>query len=111
MGRRGPQKGEGGRPKGGKKFGGRKKGTPNKITLDIINALEEAGLSPIRLIEKNIAKLTPNQRTQVALELAQYAFPRRKPVDSLGDAHEKVKAHVTYVTEWGNNTEPTDEDA
>lgn len=102
-----------GRKPGGTKTpgSGRKKGTPNKITLDLITALEENNLAPVARIKRVWAKLKPGHQAEIALRLMEYVYPKRKAVDSLGHSHEDVKLHVTYETEWGNKAEPSDADA
>ena len=75
--------GKRGRPTGQPKTGGRKKGTPNKATLTVAEKLESLGCDPIEgmariaMDEKN----SPETRGRYFSELAQYVYPKRKPVD------------------------------
>jgi hypothetical protein len=75
--------GKGGRPLGLPKTGGRKKGTPNKATLTVTERLEALGCDPIEgmariaMDENN----SPETRGRYYSELAQYLYPKRKPVD------------------------------
>lgn len=75
--------GKGGRPLGQPKTGGRKKGTPNKGTLTVAEKLLALGCDPIEgmariaMDERN----SPETRGRYFSELAQYVYPKRKPVD------------------------------
>jgi hypothetical protein len=75
--------GKGGRPPGQPKTGGRKKGTPNKATLTVAEKLDAFRCDPIEgmvriaMDQKNSAEL----RGRMFSELAQYVYPKRKPVD------------------------------
>lgn len=92
--------------KPGERRGGRKKGTPNKITLNIIKALEDVELDPITLLKKSVSRLTANQKAQVALELAQYVFPKRKAVDAAGDATDEM--NLTVKVKWADETDASE---
>ena len=79
------------------KTGGRKSGTPNKKTIAVQEQMERLGFDPIEsmieicnqaMTEKNYALAG-----QMAKELAQYVYPKRKAVE-----------HVTDPTEWPKMT-------
>ena len=79
------------------KTGGRSKGTPNKKTQIIQQQMEDLGFDPIEsMIE--ISKLAMANKDyslagQIAKELAQYVYPKRKAVE-----------HITDPTEWPKMT-------
>lgn len=69
------------RPAGLPKTGGRKKGTPNKKTLALQDALTAAGLDvPIQITEL-LPQLEPTKRVDVLLELMAYLYPKRKAIE------------------------------
>ncbi len=79
------------------KTGGRKSGTPNKKTIAVQEQMEQLGFDPIEsmieicnqaMTEKNYALAG-----QMAKELAQYVYPKRKAVE-----------HITDPTEWPKMT-------
>jgi hypothetical protein len=76
--------GHGGRPLGLPKTGGRQKGTPNRVTLALVEELDAIGCDP--LIE--LAKIAMNEKNPIEIrvrcfsEIAPYVYPRRKPVDA-----------------------------
>lgn len=84
--------GKGGRPAGLPKTGGRKKGTPNKATLTVAEQLEKLGCDPIEgmariaMDENN----SPELRGRYYSELAQYLYPKRKPVDTSVDQSSSI---------------------
>jgi hypothetical protein len=75
--------GQGGRPPGLPKTGGRQRGTPNKATLTIAEKLEALGCDPIEGMARIAMdkKISPETRGRYYSELAQYLYPKRKPVD------------------------------
>jgi hypothetical protein len=89
--------GKGGRPLGVPKTGGRKKGTPNKATLTVAEKLEALGCDPIEgmariaMDEKN----SPETRGRYYSELAQYLYPKRKPVDLSSDQSAVINVNTT----------------
>jgi hypothetical protein len=89
--------GKGGRPLGVPKTGGRKKGTPNKATLTVAEKLEALGCDPIEgmariaMDEKN----SPETRGRYYSELAQYLYPKRKPVDLSSDQSPVINVNTT----------------
>jgi hypothetical protein len=75
--------GKGGRPLGLPKTGGRARGTPNRATRTVAEKLEALGCDPIEgmariaMDENNSAET----RGRYYSELAQYVFPKRKPIE------------------------------
>ena len=80
-------KSNGGRPAGLPKTGGRTKGTPNRCTVALKEKLDAIGCDP--MIE--LARIGMNEKNPTALrvqcfsEIAQYVYPKRKPVDYSND--------------------------
>lgn len=70
------------RPQGTPKTGGRKKGTPNKNTLGLIEALDANGLSIIDHLTKILPKLKPDKQADVCLALMGFIYPKRKQVET-----------------------------
>lgn len=76
-----------GKPKGLPKSGGRKKGTPNKVTADFKNRLEELGFDPIQgaidLFEDR--DTPPDIKFRCIYFLAEFSFYKPKnPLDVAG---------------------------
>jgi len=76
---------------GGKKpeGSGRKKGTPDKIRSEVKDKIEASGYDPIRaMIEIGEEAMTAKDYTlagNMAKELAQYIYPKRKSVEHTTD--------------------------
>lgn len=88
--------------KPGERRGGRKKGTPNKITLDLIQTLQAKGFDPAAELVKTHAEAMKLYRKKMkddrgwgagpALDIAQrcasdlmeYVYPKRKSVELTG---------------------------
>ena len=79
------------------KTGGRSKGTPNKKTQLVQQQMEDLGFDPIEsMIEICNQAMTDKNYAlagQIAKELAQYVYPKRKAVE-----------HITDPTEWPKMT-------
>jgi hypothetical protein len=71
-----------------KKTGGRTKGTPNKLTKDVIDRLKELKCDPIEGMAKIAAQAMTEGELMLAgqmyKELAQYVAPKRKAVEHTG---------------------------
>jgi hypothetical protein len=71
------------------KTGGRKRGTPNKKTVAVQEQMEQLGFDPIESMIKicNQAMTDKNYSLagQMAKELAQYVYPKRKAVEHFTD--------------------------
>lgn len=72
--------------KGSPKTGGRKKGTPNRLTQDVIARLQDLDFSPIdELVGMYREPSTPpNEKIAIARDIAQYVYPKRKAVEHSG---------------------------
>jgi len=69
------------RPAGLPKTGGRQKGTPNRKTLDLSEAISASGLSlPDRLMEL-LPSLEPEREAQVILKLMEFIYPKKRAVE------------------------------
>jgi len=70
----------------GKKTGGRTKGTPNRVTRQAAEILQELNCDPIKgmaLIATN-KKHAPELRGRMYAELAGYVHPKRKAIEVTG---------------------------
>ena len=71
------------------KTGGRTKGTPNKKTLLVQQQMEDLGFDPIEsMIEINrlaMANKDYSLAGQMAKELAQYVYPKRKSIEQTSE--------------------------
>jgi hypothetical protein len=58
---------------------------PHKLTLNAIEALEQAGLHPVIELARTLAEIEdPGQRASVLLSLMEYIYPKRKAVEHSG---------------------------
>jgi actin-like ATPase involved in cell morphogenesis len=60
----------------GKKYGGRKKGTPNKSTKEIKEALQAVINSEIETLPELFKELTPQQRVEAITRFIAYVVPK-----------------------------------
>jgi len=87
------------RPKGLPKSGGRIRGTPNKKTGEIAKKLRKLGCDPI----EGLAKIAldpeskPELKVRCLAELAQYLYPKRKPVDPVTPEGSEFKLTVEHI--------------
>jgi hypothetical protein len=71
----------------GERRGGRQKGTPNKVTQEIVEKLRALGCDPL----EGMARIAmdpeskPELRLKAYVELAQYVAPKRKALEMTGD--------------------------
>ena len=95
------------------KTGGRKRGTPNKLTQEVIDRLVKLKCDPI----EGMAKIAmdeanpPELRGRMFAELAQYTAPKRKAIEHSGNmapayvARMPAKAETTEA--WQQQYAPT----
>lgn len=77
--------GKGGRPKGGKKFGGRKKGTPNKVSGDVREALKLLAECHVRELATWMKQIRdPARRIQLFIDLLEYTVPKLGRMEHTG---------------------------
>lgn len=70
-----------GRRKGQRKTGGRAKGTPNRNSLRVLDALDRASFPLVEMLLVDIAMLEPAQRIAEYKWLMQFCYPRLKEID------------------------------
>ncbi len=69
-------------PKGHARYGGRQKGTPNKVTKDLIDIVHEClGMSLPEKIFELFPGLQKSQKAQVLMQMMDYIYPKRKAID------------------------------
>nr|BAH89625.1 hypothetical protein [uncultured bacterium]BAH90129.1 hypothetical protein [uncultured bacterium] len=71
----------------GRKTGGRQKGTPNKRTEALAEALEEHGCDPVAALVRIAQDAeTPRElRARILSDLLPYLYPRRKAIELEGN--------------------------
>lgn len=69
------------RPPGLPKTGGRKKGTPNRRSRIVIEALTNLGCDPIEELVKVLPSLEPEPKARVLLSLMAFVYPKKSPTD------------------------------
>jgi hypothetical protein len=96
--------GKGGRPIGTPKTGGRQKGTPNRMTLHVADILIRLNCDPI----EGLARIAMDEdnpvdvRARCYIELAQYLYPKRKPVDVARDERTPINVNVNLDNSDGS---------
>ena len=82
--------------KDGTKTGGRKKGTPNKITLNFIDNLND--YDPLKSLLKIVQDdNTPlDTRIKINLDLLPYIYPKRKSIDMNSNDMPEVKIYINH---------------
>lgn len=82
------------------KTGGRVKGTPNRMTKDVMEMLQSLGCNPI----EGMARIamdpnnTPELRGKMCAELAQYVYPKRKSLEGVpGGEPIQHKVKIEFV--------------
>ena len=66
------------KPAGLAKTGGRQKGTPNKRTLGLEAALQNAGIDVVAELAAALGGMGPDARARVLVDLLSYLYPKRK---------------------------------
>jgi hypothetical protein len=69
--------------KGTEKTGGRVKGTPNKVTKDVRQLLNDIVQSNIANIEDDLKKLTSKERLQIITGLLPYVVPKLQNIEAM----------------------------
>jgi hypothetical protein len=80
----------------GKPLGsGRRKGTVNKKTLALDEALASHGIDPIAQLAEALPQLSADRRVEALLDLMSYLYPKRKAVEVTGvEAASEPRVHV-----------------
>ena len=71
-----------GRKKGTRKTGGRKKGTPNRVTNDVRQWLNELINNNRQQVERDLRALKPKERLQILEKYMQYTIPKMQSVQT-----------------------------
>jgi len=73
----------------GYKSGGRKKGTPNKLTKELREALKDVIFNELENIESNLEKLEPKDRVELLIKLMPFVIPKVEKISySVGEPME-----------------------
>jgi hypothetical protein len=88
-----------GRPPGQPKSGGRKKGTPNRLTQDAAEKLAALGCDPLEGMAKlgMDPQISPELRFRCYAEVAQYVYPKRKPVETTVEGTSDIVNLITNL--------------
>jgi hypothetical protein len=87
------------------KTGGRTKGTPNKKTVEVCKRMEQLGFDPIKsmveICNQAMADKDYSLAGQMAKELAQYIYPKRKAIEHIPEELNLPPMEITvqYVDE------------
>ena len=94
------------RPKGTPKTGGRKKGTPNKRTRQMQEAIEASGLTPLEhmLSVLRDENATAMERMDAAKAAAPYVHARLAAIEQAGNEEKPVR----MIVQWGGGEERTE---
>ena len=80
---------------------GRKKGSPNRKTLILSDVLESQGHNlPTKILEL-LPRLSPDRQMDVYLELLQYVYPKRRPMEQTADEVKTAQSVVVYLPDNG----------
>jgi hypothetical protein len=99
-----------GRPLGFQKTGGRKKGTPNKATRTVMEKLDAFGCDPLEGLARIAMDLSNPlaDRIRCYIELAQYVYPKRRPVEVLDEQSPDINV-TTHLDGSDDSAEARDE--
>jgi uncharacterized small protein (DUF1192 family) len=109
-------------PAGARKGESRRKGIPNKRSQDVVDLFDRLKFEPleevIALLRAEIKKtkmkrpppftMKPATIAKMYLALAEFRYPKRKAIEATVEA--EIESDVTYVSEWGSRSEPSDAD-
>lgn len=80
------------------RHGGRQKGTPNRKTLSLIEKCEEYGIDVFEEMLKALQQEPePKERFNMAKEIAQYIYPKRKAIEHSTD---QEKGFVMVIKDY-----------
>jgi hypothetical protein len=97
---------ETGQPK--PKLSGRQKGSPNRRTVLLCEALDQLGQDLPSKIFELLPKLSANKQVDVYLELMQYVFPKRKAVEVSTPENSIGQQVVLYIPRNGREVKVID---
>lgn len=78
-----------------KKRGGRSKGTPNKLTSELRQAIKNVVSNQMENLERDMKRLTPYQRLDLTIKLMGYCLPKLQPSET--DKVDDNKIEVVFV--------------
>lgn len=72
--------------------------SPQKLTLNAIEALEQAGLHPVIELAHALAEIDdPSERARILLSLMEYLYPKRKAVEHSGGIIAATTADLSHA--------------
>ena len=75
----------------GNKYGGREKGTPNKLTKEIREILNDIIHKELEKVEENLHTLEPKQRIEILIKLMPYVLPKVESISESDSESEPIK--------------------
>ena len=60
----------------GVKYGGRQKGTPNKLTKELMSVLKDILYQELEQIQERLDALKPKERVELLIKLMPYVLPK-----------------------------------
>lgn len=91
------------KPQGSHKTGGRFKGTPNKKTLVLQDALEKCGIDVVAKLAELLPRLPAEKQADILMNFLSYLYPKRKSVEL--SSHAVENGPQVIVTLPSNGTE------
>ncbi len=86
----------------GMKTGGRQKGTPNKTTKEIKEAINLIVSNNIDKLQDDIDKLEPKDRIKAIFDLLVYSVPKLSSIDLKDDEAEKKQTTTIIFRDYEN---------
>ncbi len=89
-------------PKGHKKYGGRQKGTPNKLTMGLLEKCHARGIDLFDALLDIIQETEdPLLKFNAIKEACQYVYPKRKAIEHSGANGEDVGIKIV-IEDYGS---------
>jgi len=82
--------------KGQEKMGGRVKGTPNKSTKEIRNAIQNVLANRIDTLEEDLARMTGFQRWMILDKVTKYVMPALAKNEDKVEHTGELQINITY---------------
>ncbi|WCM42701.1 hypothetical protein MG290_03205 [Flavobacterium sp. CBA20B-1] len=89
----------------GKKTGGRVKGTPNRITTETKNIIQNIVSNELQNLPKMLNELKPHERIEIMIKLLVYVLPKQ---NQLGFGENTEQKTITIIDLGSGETEPED---
>lgn len=80
------------------KTGGRKKGTPNKTTAEIRQAISDIVSMNIDTLNEDIQSLDPKDRIKFIIDLVNYVLPKIQSIEMKEPERQITKPNLSNVT-------------